>query len=113
MMRDVKITTQTKESWVGRPKGKLQVAWERGILNLDKYCIEDYCDKGKLDAFGNIIHDTRFDELLSSCIECSEEESMLQMNLKKMGAFFWHSPKFHCELAGEGIKYSWGNPKMM
>ena len=26
-----------------------------------------------------------------------------------MGALCFHSPKYHCELACEGIEYSWGN----
>lgn len=32
-----KVMTNVTETWVGKPKGKLQVAWERGLLNLDKY----------------------------------------------------------------------------
>ena len=30
-----------------------------------------------------------------------------------MGALCFHSPKYNCELAGEGIQYSWGNAKYM
>ena len=106
-----KVMTNVTETWVGKPKGKLQVAWERGLLNLDKYCVEDYNEKGKLDDMGNIIEETSLDLLLSSCTDFIEEESLLQMNLRKMGATCFHSPKFHCELAGEGIEYSWGNAK--
>ena len=36
---------------------------------------------------------------------------MLQMNIRKMGAICFHSPKYHCEIAGEGIEYSWVNSK--
>ena len=106
------IDKNVTESWVGKPKGKLQIAWERGLLDLFKYCIDDYSEKGKVDLLGNIIQETSLDQLLAACTDFCEEESMLQTNLKKMGAYCWHSPKFHCELAGEGIEYSWGNAKM-
>ena len=41
------------ESWVNKPKGLLQIAWERGLLDLESFCVEDFSTKGKLDAFGN------------------------------------------------------------
>ena len=30
-----------------------------------------------------------------------------------MGATLHRSPKYHCEIAGEGVEYSWGNAKML
>ena len=36
---------------------------------------------------------------------------MLQMNMQKMGATCFHSPKYHCDISGEGIEYSWVNSK--
>ena len=41
IMTKKKIMTYVTETWVGKPKGKLQVVWEHGLLNLDKYCVED------------------------------------------------------------------------
>ena len=41
IMTKKKIVTNVTETWVGKPKGKLQVVWEHGRLNLDKYCVED------------------------------------------------------------------------
>jgi hypothetical protein len=41
-----------------------------------------------------------------------KEDSLLQLNIKNLGGTCIHSPKYHCELAGEGIEYSWGNAKM-
>ena len=100
------MTNVTETPWVGKPKGKLQMAWEHGVLNLVKYCMEDDNEKGKLDDIGNIIEETSLDLLLSLCTDFIEEESLLQMNLRKMGATCFHSPKFDCELAGKGIEYS-------
>jgi hypothetical protein len=106
------VRTGVTEKWLSKPKGKLQVARERGLLDLKSYCIEDFSDKGKTDEFGNIIVGTSLDMLLSQCSDFLKEDSLLQLNIKKLGCFCIHSPKYHCELAGEGIEYSWGNAKM-
>ena len=106
------VPAHISETWVGKPKGMLQIAWERGLLDLNRYCVEDFSDKGKLDDCGNVIQDTSLDYLLSKCIDFIEEKSLLQLNLDNLGAQCFHSPKFHCELAGEGIEYSWGVAKL-
>ena len=49
--------------------------------------------------------------LLSQCEDFLEEESLLQLHVRLLGAICVHSPKYHCEIAGEGIEYSWGNSK--
>jgi hypothetical protein len=41
-----------------------------------------------------------------------EEESLLQSNGRKMGAVIDRMLKCHCELAGEGVEYSWACSKM-
>ena len=56
--------------------------------------------------------ETSLDHLLSTCTDFVDEESLLQMKVRKLGAVCIHSPKYHCEMAGEGIEYSWGNAKM-
>lgn len=106
------VETQVSEGWVGKAKGKLQIAFERGLLNLEKYCVEEFSDKGKKDENGNVIRETSLNELLASCSDFIEEKSMLQKNIKDLGGECIHSPKYHCEIAGEGIEYSWGNSKM-
>ena len=90
----------------------LQIAWERGLLDLNRYRVEDFIEKGKLDDCGNVIQDTSLDYLLSKCVDFIEEKSLLQLNLDNIGAQCFHLLKFHCELAGEGIEYSWGVAKL-
>ena len=68
-------------SWVGRPKGMLKVAWERGILDLDRFFMEDFTEKWKLDGMGNIISNTSLSQLLTECSDFFEEEPLLQLNL--------------------------------
>jgi hypothetical protein len=51
--------------------------------------------------------------ILSKCTDFPEEKSLLQLHLANLvGAQCFHSPKFHCELAGEGIEYSGGFAKL-
>ena len=99
------------ETWIGKPKGMLQLAYEQGLLDLENVCIGDVSEKGGENDAGNVINKTSLETLLLSCTDFIEEESMLQMNIRKMGAICFHSPKYHCEIAGKGIKYSWGNSK--
>jgi len=91
--------------WEGKPKGLLQVLWEWGFvntLNLSQYTINS-----KQDGFGILRHDTSLKYLMSRCQDFEEEETLLQ----SMGIAVDRTPKCHCELAGEGIEYSWGCSK--
>ena len=99
------------KTWVSTPKGMLQTAWERGLLDLDSYCVEDFSEKGLLDDMENRIDKTNLSVLLTNCSDFADEESLLQLNIRLLGAVCIHSPKYHCEIAGEGIEYSWGNSK--
>jgi len=51
--------------------------------------------------------------ILSQWKDFQEEESLLQTIAKKMGVAVDRTPKCHCELAGEGIEYSWGCTKII
>ena len=57
------------ESWVGRPKGMLQVAWEKGLLELDIFYEEDFTEKGLLDGMGNMISNTSLSQFITKCSE--------------------------------------------
>ena len=95
--------------WVGKQKGLLQILWERGwvdISRLGKYTID-----GSKDGFGIKQLDTSLKFLMANCVDFEEEESLLQSMGTKMGVIIDRTPKCHCELAGEGIEYSWGCAK--
>jgi hypothetical protein len=94
---------------VGKPKGIYQVLWERGFLdpsNLNQYAMD-----GQKDQFGIHQLHTSLKHLLGSCRDFLEEESLLQTIKRKLGVTVDHTPKCHCELAGEGIEYLWGCAK--
>ena len=78
---------------------------------MDSFCVEDFSDKGLLDDMDNRIEKTNLSILLTNCSDFADEESLLQLNIRLLGAVCIHSPKYHCEIAGEGIEYSWGNSK--
>jgi hypothetical protein len=98
-----------EEGWEGRPKGMLQILWERGWI--DDRRLNDYTVNGKKDALGTTINETSLKYLLGNCEDFINEESMLQYYGRMMGVAVDRTPKCHCELAGEGIEYSWAASK--
>ncbi len=40
---------------------------------------------------------------MANYTDFADEESLLQSNGQKMGAIIDQTPKYHCELAGEGV----------
>ena len=44
---------------------------------------------------------------MSTCTDFVEEETMLQLMVRKMGMEVDRTPKCHAEMAGEGIEYVW------
>jgi hypothetical protein len=49
--------------------------------------------------------------LLAECIDFKAEETALQYLGTQLGVRVQLTPKFHAELAGEGIKYCWAQAK--
>ena len=97
------------EGWVGKPKGMLQVLWERGFINEGN--LQQYTVDGKKDAYGVLIPNTSLKLMVSNLQDFEEEESLLQSMGRLMGVTIDRTPKCHCEFAGEGIEYSWGCSK--
>ena len=87
----------------------LQVAWERGLI--DENNIAQYTVSGRKDEMGILIPHTSLKMLLGKCVDFAEEETLLQSKGTKLGVKVDRTPKCHCELAGEGIEYSWGCAK--
>ena len=101
-----------KEGWCGKPKGMLQVLFERGHIDPtipNPY--EHYTVDGKKDAFGNVIETTCLRQLIENQPDFIEEETLLQYHGRLLGAIVDRTPKCHPEMAGEGIEYSWGCAK--
>ena len=100
-----------KEGWVGKPKGSLQVLYERGWIN--PACIHLYTAKGKSDYIGKSRGDTySINELMTLQKDFTAEMTLLQYHAVRLGVTLERSPKCHPEIAGEGIEYGWGLSKM-
>jgi hypothetical protein len=114
-----------KEGWLGKPKGMLQILWERGWIDSSKVVSARsmrYSKDGKKEDFGE---DGKLKEasqqyalsyLLSHCTDFKEEKSDLEhlateLSGREATISILFTPKYHCELAGEGIEYCWGAAK--
>ena len=89
-----KDVAEVSEGWVGKPKGLSQITWERGFW----YPLETYTK-------------ARLVEFLADCTDFENAETNLQMIARTLGVQAERSPKFHCEIAGEGIEYDWAHCK--
>ena len=92
--------------WMGKPKGALQILYERGFIDPEKE-ISYYTMEGKVDAFGNKIDDSSLKLMLKQLPDFINEQTLLQYNANKIGASVDLTPKCHPEIAGEGIEYMW------
>jgi hypothetical protein len=101
-----------KKGWEGHPKGLLQVLCERGWIDegqLEKYTMEPAMDDNGAVLEG--AEDWSLKCLMASCLDFAEEMTALQHVGSELGVSVIITPKFHAELAGEGIEYSWGVTK--
>ena len=116
---------QIIEGWLGKPKGLLQILWERGWIDPCK-CQGFKNDKtaGKIVNFsfytingrkdlqtGALIQSSSLRALMGKCTDFLEEETALQYLGSQLGLRVLFTPKFHCEIAGEGIEYNWAHAK--
>ena len=88
----------------------MQVLWERGLIEeslLEEYTLDGRKDPitGKVDLQSSLRH------ILANCTDFKEEETALQFLATQLGVTVHLTPKFHAELAGEGVEYSWAHSK--
>ena len=109
----------SNEGWVGKPKGMLQVLWERGYIdpNLSEHerwkCYPVGCRKNNL---GELIPGTGLREMVSSLPDFQNEVTLLEHHAVSRSTVdckihLIRSPKCHPEIAGEGIEYDWAAAK--
>ena len=113
-----------EEGWVGKAKGMLQILYERGMIDRDKVGHPrsmSYSKMGKKADFTNGQLNSKgqknsLHHLLSKCTDFSNEKSDLEHLCADLSTInstttITFTPKFHCEIAGEGIEYAWGLAK--
>ena len=108
--------------WAGKPKGIFQVLWETGCIDhtqQKKYKMNP--GKNNVDADGNITEEFQLfhlEGLMANHIDFKQEVSDLEalandMSTEDCKISVVFTPKYHCEIAGEGIKNSWGFQKKL
>jgi hypothetical protein len=97
-------------SWERQPKGLLHVNWERRVIDCES--IEKNTVDGRKDVFsGKIDLQYALRGITSNCQDFKEVESALQHLGRQLGVTVLLAPKFHAELAGKGVEYSWAHAK--
>jgi hypothetical protein len=95
--------------WLGQAKGLLQVARERGLINVTDYKL--YTKGGKKRADGTVDETKSLVKIVGECADFQNELTHLQVMAEALAITVDFTPKFHAEIAGEGVEYSWGHSK--
>ena len=104
--------TEIIHGWEGQPKGLLQVLWERGLISDSKEQLVSYTIDGRKDPITGIVDtNSSLRHQLAKCLDFREEETALQHLGAQLGVTVLLTPKFHAELAGEGVEYCWAHAK--
>jgi hypothetical protein len=101
---------QIQEGWVGKPKGSLQILYERGWINPLSW--KQYTEKGRVNEMGILDESTSLSCLMQKQTDFTNELTLLQFYGARMGVTVDRTPKCHPELAGEGIEYLWAMSKL-
>ena len=110
---------KTKAGYMGKAKGALQVAYERGFVDssdVSAYNVKKLTrrERQEMDYQGidllaqdpkNLLH------LLDSCEDFINTHSQIKQTVLDLGGDVVSTPICHPELAGEGIEYCWGRAK--
>jgi hypothetical protein len=87
----------------------VQVLREQGLINGRN--LKHYSLTGQKDELGMLDISTSLRHIMGMCHDFLNEEGMLQHITNCLGVKVILTPKCHAELAGEGIKYLWGQAK--
>jgi len=99
-----------KECWEGKPKDILQTLCKHGLIDDSNYKRMTF-DGRKDPESGELQLGTSLCALLEQCSDFKNELSALKLLSQEIGITVDVMPKYHAELAGEGIEYSWGYSK--
>jgi hypothetical protein len=98
------------QGWEGQPKGLMQVLWERGMIDMSS--LEQYTLDGRKNPItGKVNLQSSLRHILANCNDFKDKETALEYLGTQLGVSVKLTPKFHAELAGEGVEYSWAHSK--
>jgi hypothetical protein len=84
---------------------------EKSVSLIDCELIEKYTVDGRKDINGKVNLQYSLRAIMLNCQDFKEEETALQHLGRQLGVMVLLMPKFHAELAGEGVEYSWAHAK--
>jgi len=106
-----------KGGYVGKPKGLLDVLFERGLLdpqllqggkagNPTQYTRDPKVIDGIPDESRSLV------SMLARCADFQNEPTAMQELTEDLGHVQEKTPKKHPEIAGRGVEYCWGKSKV-
>jgi hypothetical protein len=98
------------QGWEGQLKGLMQVLWERGLIDTSSL-EKNTLDGRKNPRTGDVSLRSSLRHILANCNDFKDEETALEYLGTQLDVTVKLTPKFHAELAGEGIEYSWAHSK--
>jgi hypothetical protein len=107
-----------KEGWINKPKGIYQILFERGWIDITKtYMLDgkaEWCDESGIIMEQYLPLCMR--QLLAECPDFRDEITAMEDLCDNLSTInckvkIIYTPKYHCEIAGEGIEYAWGLSK--
>ena len=71
MAHDISLNKSVQKGvsklWFFQQKVMIQFAWEKGLLDLERFSVEYFTEKGKLYGMGNIISNPSLSKFLTEC----------------------------------------------
>ena len=97
---------KVQEGWNLKPKGMIQILWERGFINPNK-SVREYTVNGRKrnKDNNNIIPGTSLRELVQNLPDFKIESTFLQFQAQQLRGQVCCSPKYHPEIAGEAVEF--------
>ena len=83
----------------------LQILYEHGFLDPSK-SIHSYTMTGRNNEYGHIIPGTTLKKMISLCLDYQSKETILNHHERFLNVVVDRTPKYHPEIAGEGVDYS-------
>ena len=98
-----------KEGWINKPKGAIQVLFERGWIDPSTISLYTADGNKNYQIAKNDVTECKYsvNALMKLQADFVNEITLLQSHIEKLGSSVDRSPKCHPELAGEGIEYVW------
>ena len=98
------------KGWLNKSKGMMQILYERGFINPN-VSVKSYTEKGLKLPTGLYDDTLQYKTMVDNLPDFKGEQSRLEFFAEKLGVTVAYGPKYHPEIAGEGIEYCWALSK--